>query len=351
VKRSAPSQFQEEVVGRTYRTAKGVHQLFEEQAVPTPDAVALVYEDQQLTYSQLSEKAQCLASYLRSLGVGPEVPVALCAVRSLEMIIGLLGILKTGGFYVPLDPTYPAERLTFILQDTGAAILVTQRSLAAIERADLVHRVYLDDFLSYMSNEQSTLPDVELSNQAYVMYTSGSTGTPKGVGVTHHGIVRLVQNVTYVDINRNEILLQFASISFDASTFEIWGSLLNGARLVIFPALMPSLEELGRCIQRYGVTTLWLTAGLFHQMVEHAIDYLSALHQLLAGGDVLSAPHVQIALQKLPGCTFINGYGPTECTTFSCCYAMHHINDAHDLNACRECLRNSSTIEGNVDGR
>ena len=157
---------------------------------------------------------------------------------------------------------------------------------------------------------------------AYVMYTSGSTGRPKGVAVVHRGIVRLVKETDYVNLSPDEVFLQFAPISFDASTFEIWGALLNGARLVIFPSHLPSLQELGKVLKRYGVTTLWLTAGLFHQMVTNHLEGLKPVRQLLAGGDVLSAPLVKKALTELKGCRLINGYGPTENTTFTCCHVM-----------------------------
>ena len=157
---------------------------------------------------------------------------------------------------------------------------------------------------------------------AYVMYTSGSTGKPKGVAVTHKNIVRLVKNTNYANFTSDEVFLQFAPISFDASTFEIWGSLLNGARLALMTPGAASLDELGRALKRYQVTTLWLTAGLFHLMVDTHLDDLRGLKQLLAGGDVLSAPHVRKVVTELKDCRLINGYGPTENTTFTCCYPV-----------------------------
>src|SRR5262249_26853506 len=156
----------------------------------------------------------------------------------------------------------------------------------------------------------------------YVMYTSGSTGTPKGVSVPHRAVVRLVRRTNYVNFSSEQVFLQAASITFDASTFEIWGALLNGARLVLLPAGIPSLEQLARTIREQGVTTLWLTAGLFDQMVENQLGALSSLKYLLTGGDVVSPVHISRALRELPGCQLINGYGPTENTTFSCCYSL-----------------------------
>jgi len=155
-----------------------------------------------------------------------------------------------------------------------------------------------------------------------VIYTSGSTGRPKGVGVVHRGVVRLVKETNYAELTENDIVLQFAPISFDASTFEIWGCLLNGAKLVVFPPYTPSLKEFGQVLKQYQITTLWLTSDLFQQMVEGHIESLSGVKQLLAGGDILSVPHVKKVLKELPGCRLINGYGPTENTTFTCCYQM-----------------------------
>jgi len=162
----------------------------------------------------------------------------------------------------------------------------------------------------------------EPGNLAYMLYTSGSSGQPKGVAVEHKSIVRLVKETDYVQFSAAEVWLQFAPLSFDASTFEIWGCLLNGGRLVVFPPYLPSLDDLGTVIESRGVTVLWLTAGLFHQMVENGVEHLRGVKQILAGGDVVSLGQVGKALKALPGTRIINGYGPTENTTFSCCYGM-----------------------------
>ena len=158
------------------------------------------------------------------------------------------------------------------------------------------------------------------------MSNSGSTGRPKGVCVTHRNVVRLVKATNYAGLGAEEVFLQFAPISFDASTLELWGPLLNGGRLVVFPAALPSLAQLGEVIEQHQVTTLWLTAGLFHQMVEDHVDSLGSVRQLLAGGDVLSVPHVKRVLEQLDGCCLINGYGPTENTTFTTCYPMTDVS-------------------------
>ena len=302
-----------------------VHRLFEEQVRLRPDAAALQFRGNTMTYRQLDDRAERLAERLRALGVGPEVMVAVCLERSFELIVALLGILKAGGAYVPLDPNYPAERLVFIREDTGARVILTQRgvcdSLGAMGSAQVV---YLDG--GPVSEEReaagSSTAQAGPGTLAYVMYTSGSTGRPKGVMVEHRAIVRLVKNTNFCSFGPEEVFLQLAPISFDASTLEIWGPLLNGGRLVLMPPGTPSLSEIGSTIRQYGVTTMWLTAGLFHLMVDERIEDLRTVRQLLAGGDVLSPFHVRRVLRELPATTLINGYGPTENTTFTCCHVM-----------------------------
>jgi aspartate racemase len=244
--------------------------------------------------------------------------------RSIEMVVGLLGILKAGGAYVPLDPEYPKERLTFMLADTRVPVLLSQAKLLAGLSEHGAKVICLDSDWDIIVRESvKNLPCTATPDSlAYVMYTSGSTGRPKGICIPHRGVVRLVNETNYVNFTAEETFLQFAPLSFDASTFEIWGALLNGARLVVFPSSRSSLEELGGVLDQYRVTTLWLTAGLFHQMVGGQLGRLKHVRQLLAGGDVLSVSHVREALAKLEGCRLINGYGPTENTTFTCCYPM-----------------------------
>ncbi|HSF38303.1 MAG TPA: amino acid adenylation domain-containing protein, partial [Thermoanaerobaculia bacterium] len=302
-----------QILGRWAGTATAypreatIHGLFADQARRTPGAVALAFGEEEMTYGELDARANRLARRLRALGVGPEVAVGLSAERSLELIVAILGILKAGGAYVPLDPAYPAERRAHMLEDVKAPIVIGEEQILESLRE---------------GEEAAVLPDVDAEGLAYVMFTSGSTGRPKGVAVTHRNVVRLVRETGYVRFGPEEVFLQLAPVSFDASTLEIWGALLNGGRLVVAPPGPPSLAGLGRTVARHGVTTLWLTAGLFHQMVEENLPGLSPVRQLLAGGDVLSPSHVRRALRGLPGTTLINGYGPTENTTFTCCHPM-----------------------------
>jgi amino acid adenylation domain-containing protein len=299
-----------------------IHQLFEEQVERNPDAIALIFQEQRLTYRQLNHQANQLAKYLQTLGVGAEVLVGICMERSLEMVVGLLAILKVGGAYVPLDIGYPQERLEFMLADTQVTVLLTQKALVDRLPKHNATTVCVDEDWDIINQQphHNLTTSVKPENLAYVMYTSGSTGQPKGVCVVHRGVVRLVKETNYASFTASEVFLQLAPISFDATTFEIWGSLLNGGLLVIFPASTPSLNELAQVIHQHQVTTLWLTAGLFHLIVDENIDALKPLRQLLAGGDVLSVAHVQKFLQTVKNCRLINGYGPTENTTFTCCY-------------------------------
>ncbi|HEX9987857.1 MAG TPA: amino acid adenylation domain-containing protein [Chloroflexia bacterium] len=320
-----------------------IHRLFEQQARQTPGAIALVFGEESRTYRELNERANQLAHYLREMGVGPETLVGVCMDRSIDMVVALLGILKAGGAYVPLDPTYPQERLRFMIDDTQILLLLTQSSLAEKMSAYGVRTVCLEtDWGDIARHSTEDLPgDVAAENLAYVMYTSGSTGQPKGIGATHRGVVRLVKNTNFADISSNQVFLLFAPISFDASTLEIWGSLLNGARLAIYPSAdVPLLEDLSSAVRKYGVTTLWLTTGLFHQMVESGnLRGLTHLRQVMTGGDVLSAPHVRRAIQQLRessegesgGSVLITAYGPTENTTFTTCsHPMTHPSQVGD---------------------
>ena len=298
--------------------------LFEEQVERTPDAVAVVWDDQQLTYCALNRRANQLAHYLRERGVGPEALIGICLDRSPDMIVAVLAILKAGGAYFPLDPSYPEQRLSFMLRDGQVRLVLTTEQLGRHLPEDQVRVVALDPLRSELSKQSDENPasSSTAQNLAYVMYTSGSTGTPNGVAVCQQSVIRLVQAPDYVELTEDDVVLQFAPHTFDAATFEVWGSLLHGGRLVLLPHEKPSLEQFSDALARHRVSTLWLTSGLFHQMVDHDVAAFGSVRQLLAGGDVLSVNHVQKVLAQLPSCRLINGYGPTENTTFTCCHAV-----------------------------
>jgi len=308
-----------------------VHQLFEIQAERTPEATALVFGGWRLSYRELNQLANRLARHLRALGIGPEATVGICLERSPEAIVGLLGILKAGGAYVPLDPTYPRERLSFMVEDAGARVVLTiTRWLDKLPR-DGTTAVCLDKLPESVAPEEleNIAAGVRPDNLAYVIYTSGSTGVPKGVEICHRGIVRLLVGVDYVQLTNQEVFLQLAPLSFDASTFEIWGALLHGATLVLFPGRVPAAQDLGDVLRRQKVTTLWLTSSLFNAVIDEAPAALSSVRQLLVGGEALSAAHIRRALSALPETQLVNGYGPTESTTFACCYSIpRHLEEA-----------------------
>jgi aspartate racemase len=300
--------------------------VFEEVAKEHPNAVALVQDNIELTYQELNRRANRLAHRLRRAGVKPETMVACCLERSVEMIVAFLAVLKAGGAYMPLDPGYPKARLDFILENTGNPLILTRKSLtSSVLQAESARILLVDDepeAASSFEDGQNPQQIAGPTSLAYVMYTSGSTGRPKGVMVEHRGIVRLVRGANYCRFGPEETFLQFAPMSFDASTFEIWGALLNGSRLVLMPPGSSSLEDVVRAVRRHAVTTLWLTAGFFHLMVEERPEGLRTLRQLLAGGDVLSSRHARLFLEHAPGTSLINGYGPTENTTFTCCHTL-----------------------------
>jgi amino acid adenylation domain-containing protein len=301
-----------------------IHELFERQVERTPEAVAVVFGGEKLTYRELNARANQVAHYLRGRGVGPEVLVGVCMERSLEMVVGLLGILKAGAAYVPLDPEYPKERLAFMIRDTGITLLMTHSGVAENLPGGIPELLRLDEEGEKLNGEskQNLAGSAGAGDLAYVMYTSGSTGTPKGVEVVHRGIVRLVMSGSYARLGADETFLQLAPISFDASTLELWAPLLRGGRCVVYPAGVPSPEKLGEVIRRQGVSTLWLTASLFNVIVTEAPESLLGVRQLLIGGEQLSTPHVVRAQGQLKDTQIINGYGPTENTTFTCCYAI-----------------------------
>ena len=310
---------------RDYANQKSVPQLFEEQVKQTPDAIAVEFGDQSLTYAELNSQSNRLARYLRSQGVIAETLVGISVERSFEMIVGLLAILKAGSAYVPLDPHYPAERLSLLVADTCPALILTQSALEPRWRDSGRRVVCLDQAAARWSDEgdDNLEGTVTGDSLAYVIYTSGSTGVPKGVEVLHRGIVRLLCSANYVQLDQTQSVLQLAVLSFDASTFEIWGPLLHGGRCVLAPPRISNLAELRQLLRDKHVRTLWLTSTLFNTVVDSHLSALEGVEQLLVGGEALSVPHVRKALRHLGDRTqLINGYGPTECTTFACCHRL-----------------------------
>ncbi|WP_328345695.1 non-ribosomal peptide synthetase [Micromonospora sp. NBC_00421] len=294
-----------------------VTDLFTTQAHARPDAVALECGESRLTYGELDARANQLAWALREQGAGPETPVAVCMDRGIDAVVALLGILKAGACYLPLDPKYPDDRIGYLLDDSGTRILLSGPGHAHrfATRAGLT-TLSLDPGWWSHSSLPTSAPPVALSpeNLAYITYTSGSTGRPKGVLVPHRGVVRLVHGQDYVRLDADQVLLQAGTLAFDASTFEVWGALCNGARLVVAPET-PTAAELEEILRRHGVTVLCLPTGLFATILDVRPQALAGVREVVVGGEVLSPLHVRTAMAH--GVVVSNGYGPTESTTFA----------------------------------
>ena len=307
-----------------------IPQVFEQQSMQMATNVAVILPDlalrshQQLTYEELNHRANGLAHLLLQHGIQPGTYVAVMMERSIEMLVALVGILKAGGVYVPLDPTYPGERLDWMLMDTQAPLILTQQHLVPHLPPHQATVICLQSGWGQDLAEQAPV-SVEQDGEAiaYINYTSGSTGKPKGVAVSHRAVLRLVFGNDYAQFGSDKIWLQLAPISFDAATLEIWGALLHGGRCVLFPHNgLPDLNDLQSVIAETQVTSLWLTASLFNMVVTECPQALQGVEEVLTGGEALSVPHIRSAQHRLPQTQFINGYGPTENTTFTCCYRI-----------------------------
>ncbi|MFE5735103.1 amino acid adenylation domain-containing protein [Streptomyces sp. NPDC056528] len=305
-------------------SADSIPGLFERRVALTPDATAVSGGDTRLSYAELDADANRLAHALGEAGVSPGARVGVCAERSPRLIVALLAVLKAGGAYVALDPKQPRERHRTIVEDAGITVLLTESHLLADVDGLAGRSLVLDEESSGNDRWPDTAPAPSpgADDPAYIAYTSGSTGVPKGVVVPHRAVLRLVTEPNFLTIGADDVFLQFAPVAFDASTLEIWAPLLNGARLAVFPPFAPTLDQLAEEVEREGVTVLWLTAGLFHQMADGPLERLAGVRQLVAGGDVLSVAHVNKTLAAHPGIRVINGYGPTENTTFTCCHVI-----------------------------
>ena len=311
-----------------------IHRLFEDQAERAPDATALVCDAgvggvTSMTYRELNRRANQVAHHLLRLDVSPEDRVAVCMYRSIEMVVALLGVLKAGLAFVPLDPAYPTERLAFMLDQARAGVMLVQARIGDVLPGRNARVLSLDMGWEEIGRERDDNPARPTSPDqlAYIIYTSGSTGRPKGVAMPHRGVARLVKGTTYASLTAEEVVLQIASVAFDAAMFEMWSALLNGGRLVLMPSTPPSLEDLGRVIREHGVTTALLTPGIFHLFVDERIEELRSLRQLLSGGDVVSPQHVNRVVTEAPGCRMINAYGPTEGGVIACCYTVERLVD------------------------
>jgi amino acid adenylation domain-containing protein/thioester reductase-like protein len=318
-----------------YPEDKGIGELFEEAARQRGDAVALLFGEESWSYARLSAHSSRLARYLASLGNTPDSCVALFLERSPLLISSLLSVLKAGSAYLALDTNLPPVRLRYLLEDSQARIVLVDAQTRDRLPATSARVVCLGspEIETLLADMPATAPrvSIEATSLAYVAYTSGSTGQPKGVEVTHRAVIRLVYGQRYARFAVDEVWLQHSPIAFDASTFEIWGSLLHGARLVVAPPGPLSLETLTELVRQNGVTTLWLTTGLFHHVVDHAPSLLAGVCRLLTGGEVVSPGHMRRAFSLVaPGGRIVNCYGPTENTTFSTCHVMQRPEEVEE---------------------
>ena len=291
---------------------------FEQQVALTPEAIALSADGVALTYDSLNQLANRLAQRLLELGAAPEQLIGICLHRSVASIVGLLAILKAGAAYLPLDPAAPRERLAYILQDAGVSILLTDMQQMTQLACDGIVCIGIDEEPDALDRIPNPACRTQARNLAYCIYTSGSTGQPKGCLIEHRSVLRLVINSGFAPLSKGDCVAHCANPAFDAATWEIWGALLNGARLhLITPEQLLSAKDFGNALVAGGVSALWLTAGLFHEYADALEAAFAQLDWLLAGGDVLDAQIVERVLSRARRPQhLLNGYGPDR---------MHHL--------------------------
>ncbi|MGH3815010.1 MAG: amino acid adenylation domain-containing protein, partial [Pseudonocardiaceae bacterium] len=309
-----------------------VSSLFDEQVRRTPGDIAVVCGDVELSYAALDARANRLAHRLIQLGVNSEDRVGVLMDRSVELVVAVLAVVKAGGAYLPLDLRAPVERMRLVLAEAGAAVLLTDRgwepSARAVHRGELV----VVDSGAPVADEPVDPPrvDVHPDNLVYVEYTSGSTGVPKGVAVRHRDAVTLAFDRRF-DGDAHRQVLMHSPLAFDASTYELWVPLLRGGRVVVVPPGDLDADTLQHVITRHEVSGLWLTAGLFRMVAQDAPQSLTGVREVWTGGDVVPAAAVRRVLQACPNLVVVDGYGPTETTTFATSYRMSETNPVPDV--------------------
>ncbi|HLP57329.1 MAG TPA: AMP-binding protein, partial [Candidatus Deferrimicrobium sp.] len=304
-----------------YPNDKSIPDVFAGQVEKEPDTIAAIYRDSYLSYKELGRKAKQVATLLRTKGIRRDEPVGIMAERSLEMVVGLLGILEAGGAYLPINIDYPEERKEYILKNANIRVLFT--SAHETVNYSYVPEILALEFTPILNQGEPFERISRYYDSAYIIYTSGSTGKPKGVIVEHRGVIRLVKNTDYLTFNERERILQMGALEFDASTFEIWGSLLNGLVLCLAhndDILIP--ENLKQTLLKYDIDTILMTTSLFNQMTDVDSRIFSSLDYLLIGGEALSPAHINQVRSTCRHLKIINCYGPTENTTFSTTFTI-----------------------------
>jgi amino acid adenylation domain-containing protein len=316
-----------------YPHSKLIHEVFEEQARITPDAVAAVYEERSVTYAELNSRSNQLAHYLISQGVQVGERIPILAERGLNSVIAQLATIKSGATYVPIDPRTPIERQAFMIRDCGGRRVIADRVHRSAEVASPdTQWVDFEEAVAKCTGSKDDLQIPVVTPAAYVMYTSGSTGSPKGVIVPHRAVTRLVINNGYANIGPMDCIAHCSNPAFDASTFEIWGALLNGARVFIVPEdILLDARRFADVLRKQCVTVLWLTTALFNQRAFVSPGIFSSLRYALFGGEVSDPNAVRMILRESPPEHMLNMYGPTETTTFATWYPV--LSVAENANA------------------
>ncbi|CAI8732704.1 MULTISPECIES: non-ribosomal peptide synthetase [Bacillus] len=307
-----------------------VHQLFEKQAELHPLNVALKFEGHQVTYAELNARANKLAHWLQSRGIGANKIVVILCDQGIESIVSMLGVLKSGGAYIPLDPSYPVKRLNYMIEDSKASVVLTQSHLEHL-LSDYAGEYFLldQDWKSIEGESIDNLPTlINGNNLTNVLYTSGSTGVPKGVELPHVGVIRLVYKANFVNLNSSDVIPQLSPLNFDGATFEIWGALCNGSTLLIIKKeIVLAPKELCTNIYEHGVTTLLVTTPLLNRLIEDAPESLTPLRRVIFGGEIISKQHIKKALKYCKPGTLLHTYGPTENSFTSCYFPIHEVDE------------------------
>jgi amino acid adenylation domain-containing protein len=311
---------------QTLMRPQSIQDAFRRQVEKSGSRAAMVCGDRELSYWALDARSDAIARKLVDLGAGRGTVVGLFAPRGPETIAAMIGILKAGATYLPFDPTHSARQLRYICDDAAPALMLVQDEQLRQSRVPHFWNCPTLDIgpEAPLQTRRSaiTMPVITAEDLACVLYTAPTSGQPRGVQIPHRALLRFAHATEPIELGAEHVTLQLSPLAHDAANFEIWGALLTGGKLAIVSPMHPSLDSIADTIARHGVTTAWLNAGVFHQLVDHRLHSMKRLRQLILGGDIASHAHVEIARQTLTGCRIISAYGPTEGASLSCCYVV-----------------------------